>query len=318
MITTPYVTLKEVLQDLDMLVPPMDGDNYKGQHGRIGVIGGDTMYTGAPYFAAAAALQIGADMSYVFCSPEAATPIKCYSPDLIVVPALVDSRKATADTQALVAALTKARLTALVVGPGLGADTPQEQAQLKAVLNWARAEGLPIVVDGAALRYLAKEPGLVKGYDKAILTPNVAELGDLAAGLGVPLAGPISYDWQVKVPEVAKALGGPTLVCKGSRDVISDGAITLVCDAASSPKRAGGMGDVMAGAVGAYASWAQLHDCMPGGECPMSFPPMLLAAYGGALVTREASTAAFNKKRHGLRAGDLLQYLPAAVYDIEQ
>lgn len=85
-LTTPYVTLKEVLEDLDMLVPPMSGtlqrdcrscrccvgsgvpltarhlaagDNYKGLHGRIGVIGGDTMYTGAPYFSAMAALQVG-------------------------------------------------------------------------------------------------------------------------------------------------------------------------------------------------------------------------------------------------------------------
>lgn len=317
-LTTPYVTLKEVLQDLDMLVPPMSGDNYKGLHGRIGVIGGDTMYTGAPYFSAMAALQTGADMSFVFCSPAAATPIKSYSPDLIVVPALVDSRTAKGDTPALLEALRKARLTALVVGPGLGVDTPQERAQLEAVLKWGRSEGLPMVIDGSALRHLAKDPSLIKGYDKAILTPNVAELGDLAAGLGIPVSGPISYEWQVKVPEVAKALQGPTLVAKGSKDVVSDGNITLVCDANSSPKRAGGMGDVMAGAVAAYASWAQLHDCMPTGECPMSFPLMLLAGYGGALVTREASMSAFNKKRHGLRAGDVLQYLPSAVYDIEQ
>lgn len=39
-------------------------------------------------------MQTGADMSFVFCSPAAATPIKSYSPDLIVVPALVDTRNA--------------------------------------------------------------------------------------------------------------------------------------------------------------------------------------------------------------------------------
>lgn len=60
------------------------------------------------------------------------------------------------DTPALLEALRKARLTALVVGPGLGVDTPQERAQLEAVLKWGRSEGLPMVIDGSALRHLAK------------------------------------------------------------------------------------------------------------------------------------------------------------------
>jgi ATP-dependent NAD(P)H-hydrate dehydratase len=39
----------------------------KGDNGRIAVIGGSALYTGAPYFAAMAALKSGAELATVFC-----------------------------------------------------------------------------------------------------------------------------------------------------------------------------------------------------------------------------------------------------------
>lgn len=36
-------------------------------------------------------LQMGADLSYVFCTPSAAPVIKCYSPELIVMPMLPET-----------------------------------------------------------------------------------------------------------------------------------------------------------------------------------------------------------------------------------
>jgi hypothetical protein len=59
--------------------------------GRIGVIGGSIDYSGAPYYAAIAALKMGADLSWVYCSQAAAVPIKSYSPELIVVPFYEDN-----------------------------------------------------------------------------------------------------------------------------------------------------------------------------------------------------------------------------------
>ena len=90
--------------------------------GKIAVIGGCREYTGAPYFAAISALKIvsaipllfsdvvfhfflvgflvnikvffyrqGADLSHVFCTKDAATVIKSYSPEIIVHPILEES-----------------------------------------------------------------------------------------------------------------------------------------------------------------------------------------------------------------------------------
>ncbi|EJK62079.1 hypothetical protein THAOC_17323 [Thalassiosira oceanica] len=69
---------------LAKLFPPLTSTSHKGSHGRIAVLGGNEKYTGAPYYAANAALHCGVDLATVFCASEASVPIKCYSPELMV------------------------------------------------------------------------------------------------------------------------------------------------------------------------------------------------------------------------------------------
>jgi len=75
------------------------------------VIGGSLDYSGAPYYAAIAALKSGADLSHVFCPESAGTAIKSYSPELIVHPTLEKPEEVTKWFSAL---------NSLVIGPGLG------------------------------------------------------------------------------------------------------------------------------------------------------------------------------------------------------
>ena len=56
--------------------------------GRVVVIGGSLEYCGAPYYAAMGALRTGSELAWVLCAPEAAVPIKSYSPELMVLPVL--------------------------------------------------------------------------------------------------------------------------------------------------------------------------------------------------------------------------------------
>ena len=66
------------------LFPPLSSSSHKGSHGRIAILGGSNKYTGAPYYAAQAALNCGVDLATIFCATEASVPIKCYSPELMV------------------------------------------------------------------------------------------------------------------------------------------------------------------------------------------------------------------------------------------
>jgi hypothetical protein len=84
----PFSTWNEDHQHhaITRCVLPLSADSHKGSSGRVGVLGGSARYTGAPYYAAMAALKAGSDLAFVFCAQEASLPIKCYSPELMVAP----------------------------------------------------------------------------------------------------------------------------------------------------------------------------------------------------------------------------------------
>uniref|UniRef100_A0A915DA46 ATP-dependent NAD(P)H-hydrate dehydratase n=1 Tax=Ditylenchus dipsaci TaxID=166011 RepID=A0A915DA46_9BILA len=92
------------LKNSAQLFPKLTNELKKGDCGKVGVIGGSAEYTGAPYFAA------WADLSYLFCHPDASPVIKGYGPELMVNPTL--------DFQQIEATL--GRLDAVVFGPGIG------------------------------------------------------------------------------------------------------------------------------------------------------------------------------------------------------
>lgn len=52
----------ELVALLNSIIPPMMPSLRKGQLGRVGVVGGSDEYTGAPYFSAIAAANLGCDM----------------------------------------------------------------------------------------------------------------------------------------------------------------------------------------------------------------------------------------------------------------
>lgn len=74
--------------------------------------------------------------------------------------------------------------TCLVIGPGLGND-PIMQRTVTDCIRFGREKGLPMVLDADALTIVARDPDLVRGYHRAVLTPNVPELWRLADALDV-------------------------------------------------------------------------------------------------------------------------------------
>lgn len=67
----------------------------------------------------------------------------------------------------------------LVVGPGLGReDYMQKFARL--AVSVAREQDMYLVLDADALYMVGKDPAVIKGYHKAVLTPNVVEFKRLS------------------------------------------------------------------------------------------------------------------------------------------
>jgi ATP-dependent NAD(P)H-hydrate dehydratase len=77
------------------------------------------------------------------------------------------------------------RLHVLVIGPGLGREEyMQNHARL--ALKLAREKDMYVVLDADALWMVQMDPEVVKGYHKAVLTPNVVEFKRLSESVVRP------------------------------------------------------------------------------------------------------------------------------------
>ena len=264
------------------LIPLLVPSAYKGQMGRVGVVGGSPDYTGAPYYAAQSALKFGADLSFVFCAKEAAVPIKTYSPELMVTSfyeedAVVNAaaaaggnnatagndstcssssteEEALAQRMADKVAAFLPRLHALVIGPGLGRD-PVVLRAVALLIARAREAALPLVVDADGLWLVAQDLDTVRGYARCVLTPNAVEFDRLLAAAGVAV-GVGKHRDAAAVHALSVALGGVTVVKKGAVDVVSAGAgAVFVVAEPGSMRRCGGQGDILAGSLGVAVHW---------------------------------------------------------------
>lgn len=206
--------MDDILPLVKSIVPPLTHKKHKGQDGRIGVIGGCQEYTGAPYFAAISALKVGADLSHVFCTKDASTVIKSYSPELIVHPVL-DAPNAVEEIDTWLP-----RLHALVVGPGLGRD-PTLLTTTREVIERAKRREIPIVIDADGLWLVAEWPSVIRGYQKAILTPNYMEFTRLYQAMYHQSLS--NVDLQRTALHLSVAMGNVTVVLKGEDDIITDG-----------------------------------------------------------------------------------------------
>ncbi|KAH9930357.1 Ribokinase-like protein [Fomitopsis serialis] len=302
---------RQLFNEIRQIIPPLNGSLHKGQSGRVGVLGGALDYTGAPFFASISALRIGADLSHVICSPTAAGAIKSYSPDLIVHPILREDQSPAEVKPALSSLLE--RLHVLVIGPGLGREDYMQNFA-KMALNIAKEQDMYVVLDADALWMVGQDLSLIKGYRKAVLTPNVMEFKRLSDNAGVdPKSPPDEHAMRI-----SRVLGGVTILQKNKEDIIAtDTGSTLsgsqsteeqvVVDTPGGYKRCGGQGDILSGTVGTMLAWGKCYETGAYGDktLPLSRLP-LLAAVGGSMVTRTASRRAFSKQGRGVVTQDML------------
>ena len=207
-------------------------------------------YTGAPFYAGMAILRAGADLSYVLTAEEAAAAIKSYSPELMVTPVYSSKALDSADN-AGAARLAESmatevvsripRLHSLVIGPGLGRDE-RVFSGVRKVISAAREKGVYLVLDADALFLISQEPDLIRGYRKAVLTPNIVEFDRLWKGAGRPPRSSRSQDAVVAdVQGLAESLGNVVVILKGEEDVLSDGKEWIVSSTQGGLKRCGGI-----------------------------------------------------------------------------
>ena len=212
------------------LLPRPDAETHKHMRGRLGVVSGNALSTGAARLAARAGLRIGAGLVKIFCPPDAA---KVLAP---TVEAVMLSSFVTADQLATLAQ----PMDAVVIGPAAGLT----EATAANVAALGRT-GAALVIDADALTLFRDRPGdLFACLDRDdVLTPHEGEFERLFPGLLAKGRGAAAGE--------AAERAGCHVVLKGSATVIAAPDGRCVVNANGSPWLAtAGSGDVLAGMIG--------------------------------------------------------------------
>lgn len=273
------------------LLPARPRDAHKGTFGKVLVVSGSTLYTGAPILAAEAAYRSGAGL-VTLATPQSIHAImasKINEATFLPLPDQNGALSAAAFDQARAAMLS---YTATLIGPGLTTNARSFIEQLLAQDIGQSA----LVLDADALNILASiDQWWTRVPSPAILTPHPGEMARLTK-LSLK---EIEADRERVAIEYA-GRWGHVVVLKGAFTVIAapDGR-SILLPFANPALAMAGSGDVLAGAIVALRA-----------QGLAAYEAALCGAYlhgaAGEIAHREIGPA-------GVLAGDLLTRLPQVL-----
>ena len=224
---------------LEDILPVAPG-HHKYDRGHTLVLGGGPGKGGAARMAARAALRIGAGL-VTLGVPPAALQENAARLDAIML-------KPLRGAEGLADMLEDGRLSAIVLGPGLGLGEETRQL-VRAALGANRR----IVLDADALSSFQDDPDALSAtlHDRAVLTPHEGEF----ARLFPDLAHGKRDVSKVEAAALAAERAGATILLKGPDTVIASpgGAVSLnaaLYERAAPWLGTAGAGDVLAGMIG--------------------------------------------------------------------
>lgn len=295
-------------------LPARPADGHKGTFGTVCVIGGQVrsprVMIGGPAFAALGALRSGAGLA-VLAVPE---PVMKHA--ILMAPsatglALPVDRSGAIDPSASASVIDEWRLNfnCLAIGPGLGAEEPQQQVVARLISR----DDVPVVIDADALNAMAAMPDFHQDLKAhAVLTPHPGEFDRLAEALGMEPLKKHAKDPEkrrVAAEQLAQRLGA-IVVLKGHGTLVSNGLETWRCPTGGPALATAGTGDVLtgviAGLVGQFAGSSgtssehelTLYDC---------------ARWGTYLHGLAADTWSGAHGEAGMLASDLLELIPDVI-----
>ena len=275
--------------DVSLVIKPRLPEVHKGEFGKLLVIGGSDVFSGAPTLVSLGALRTGVDLAYIATVQKTAYSISSISPDLITVK-LPGEYLNPRDVATIKPYLGMS--TAVVMGPGLGLQAETKSA-VNTIINLIEEARIPLLLDADALKAFA-------GFKRKlgcplVLTPHAGEY-QILAGREPPKD---LMERATEVQKTAEELNAVVLL-KGNVDIISDGKRTKLNFTGNPGMTVGGTGDVLSGVVGAFLS--QQAD-------PFE------AAVAGAFINGAAGDFVQREKGYHMVATDLLDWIPQVMND---
>ncbi|MCL1970073.1 MAG: NAD(P)H-hydrate dehydratase [Candidatus Bathyarchaeota archaeon] len=275
--------------DVGLACKPRFSDAHKGCFGRLLVIGGSSVFSGAPALASLAALRTGVDVVYTASPERTAHDIAALSPDLISVN-LSGENLCRANIDELIPYLQM--IDAVVLGPGLGLKA-ETCDFVKLFIDHVETAGKTLLLDADGLKAFAfcKRPLKIP----LVLTPHMGEFEVLT---GKRLPENIVEKTDI-IQRTARELNAVLLV-KGKIDIICSSSRIKWNFTGNAGMTVGGTGDVLSGIIGALLA-----------QKTAAFE----AATAGAFINGACGDFAASKKGFHILASDLLEWIPQTCTD---
>jgi hydroxyethylthiazole kinase-like uncharacterized protein yjeF len=273
--------------DVQIVIMPRRPDAHKGEFGRLLVIGGSDVFSGAPMLVASAALRVGVDLAYIAAPQKTAYAISSMSPDLITIK-LEGEHLSSHNVSTIRPYLEKS--TAVAMGPGLGLHRETKEA-VKAIVKAVEEARIPLLLDADGLKAFAEFKH--KATSPMVFTPHAGEY-QILTDKEPP------KELNEKAAEVQKTAEelGVVVLLKGHVDVISDGQRVKLNFTGNPGMTVGGTGDVLSGVVAAF---------MAQGIDPFE------AAVAGAFVNGAAGDFVLKERGFHMVPSDLLNWIPRVI-----
>ena len=277
--------------DVRLLTPPREKSTHKGDYGKILVVGGSDVFSGAPALTGMAALRTGADLVSILAPDPVVSAIRSYSPNLMV--SNLGTRILTRESKDAVIEAAIGQ-DAVALGPGLGLDDETGYSVREIIAELMKSK-TPLVIDADGLKALAGS-GMTLDPNQTVLTPHWGELGIL---LEKKLGN--SKDNKNRLEQTLEAATkfNAIVLLKGAVDIVAhpDGRYKL--NRTGVPAMSvGGTGDVLTGIVAALI--VRGHGAFS-------------TAAASAFISGRAGEAAFNLKGDHIVATDCIEQIPAAM-----
>ncbi len=281
------------------LLPRRAFNAHKGTCGKVAIVGGSVGLTGAVTLAGLGALRSGSGLVTAHV-PEGVNPILETKLTEVMTSPLPQTADTSISMDALPSLLDLARsMDALLLGPGLSRN-PESAELARAFAAEYRKMGkerAPVVLDADGINAFE---GKLEGLEDTgwVVTPHPGEMGRLT--------GRKIGDIEARRIEAARDLAaktGLTVVLKGAPTVTADSSGVCYVNSTGNPGMAtGGTGDVLSGMVLSFLG--------QGLDGPGA---AVLAVYLHGLA---GDVAADENTVWGMCAGDLVDYLPEALFEL--
>ena len=275
--------------DVSLVVKPRPPEVHKGDFGRLLVVGGSEVFSGAPALVAMAALRAGVDLTYIAAPEKTARAISSMSPALITVK--LEGKHLNSRNTPIIKQYLEIS-TAVVMGPGLGLHRETKEA-VEEIMKLIEEEKTPLLLDADGLKAFAEFKRKVDW--PLVLTPHAGEYEILT---GRKLPKDLGQRAE-KVQKTARKLGA-TMLLKGPVDVISDEKRVKFNFTGNPGMTVGGTGDVLSGIVGAFLAQ---------GADPFE------AAVAGAFINGAAGDFVWSEKGYHMIPTDILEWIPRVMDD---